>query len=291
MKTTTLASRILRLLPGLARTLAALAAMLFVASAAQAITYDWVGMTNGNLTDTAENWNPAAVPTSTDVAQWSAASYTNAPTANANTNFGELYFTGGNGGVTFGAGASTLTLSGISGVGIQLDSGSGAVNTGGALFALGDNQSWRNHSGNTLTVGGAINLSTYTLTLDGTNTTTLGGAISGAGGLAISAGTVNLNGINLFTNGVLLSGGTLVLGNSKALGAATGVLTITGGTLDSSVASLAMANANPEAWNGDFTFAGTQSLSVGNGAVTLGANCKVTVSAGTLTVGGAIGGG
>ena len=65
-------------------------------------------------------------------------------------------------------------------------------------------------------------------------------------------------------------------------------LVMAGGNLDSSVADLAVANNNPQSWNADFTFAGSQNLNLGRGNVTLGASRQVTVSSNTLTVGGAI---
>src|SRR2546430_9295557 len=43
-------------------------------------------------------------------------------------------------------------------------------------------------------------------------------------------------------------------------------------------------------WNGSFTFAGSNNLGLGNGAITLAATPVVTVTANTLTAGGNIGG-
>jgi hypothetical protein len=84
---------------------------------------------------TAANWG-GIDPTGTDVARFNASLYTNAPTVNANLTVGELLFDAGNtAGVTFGAGSSTLTLDGAAGVGLQLNSGTGAVSTGSAKFA------------------------------------------------------------------------------------------------------------------------------------------------------------
>jgi hypothetical protein len=98
-----------------------------------AATFAWSGATNGNMSGTAANWG-GTVPGGTDVGRFNSASYTNAPTANADQTMGELLFdTSNTGGVTFGAGAFTLTLNGVSGVGLQLNSGSGAVNTGSAI--------------------------------------------------------------------------------------------------------------------------------------------------------------
>ena len=84
------------------------------------------------------NWSPSgAVPGSGDIAWWNAASYANAPTANSSMGIGQLLFdTGNTNGVTFGSGSGTLTLYGISGVGMQLNNGSGLVNTGSATSRL-----------------------------------------------------------------------------------------------------------------------------------------------------------
>ncbi len=212
-------------------------------STAWSATYDWTGATDGNMTGTPANWG-GTEPAGADTAQWNAASYTNAPTANGNMTIGELLFTASNtGNVTFGAGTGTLTLNGIGGIGIQLDSGSGAVSTGGAKFALGGDQSWINDSANTLTVAGTItnsgNTTAYTLTAGGTGNTTLSGIISNGGTVGTTAltkngtGTLTVSGANTFTGATLISGGTLVAGNNAALGSNTvGTTVASGATLD-----------------------------------------------------------
>ena len=104
-----------------------------------------------------------------------------------------------------------------------------------------------------------------------------------SGGLSKSgAGTLVLSGANTFTGGVTLQAGTLSLGNNAALG--TGTFTITGGTIDATAARTT-TNNNAQNWNGNFTFAGSNTLNLGTGAITLGANRTVTVAASTLTVG------
>ncbi len=125
------------------------------------------------------------------------------------------------------------------------------------------------------------NVSTYTITGSG--------AIAGAISLTkLGTNTLTLATANTYTGGTTNGAGTLILGNAAALG--TGTLTMNGGNLDSSPANLVNANNNPQAWNADFTFAGSQNLNLGNGNVTLGASRQVTVSANTLTVGGVISG-
>ena len=268
----------------------AFALLAFLAApAAHAATQTWNGTTSGNMSGTASNWN-SAVPTGTDIAYFNLASYTPAPTANANMSFGELWFGANSGALTFSTGANTLTLNGTSGIGIQMDNGSGAVSTGSAKFALGAAQSWINNSAsNTLTVGGTINAGGFLLTLNGTGATSLGGVISSAGGaLSISNGTVTLGGNNTFTGGITLNSGTLKLGSSTtgSLGVG-GALTINGGTVDVTGARTTPGN-NTQTWNADWTYGGSSTWNTGTGAVTLNATSIALTNSGAsaLTVGG-----
>ncbi len=87
-----------------------------------------------------------------------------------------------------------------------------------------------------------------------------------------------------------LSAGQLNINNAKAVGS--GTFTIDGGTIDNtSGATITLSNNNPQNWDGDFTFVGSNALNLGTGAVTLGASQTVTTNASTLTVGGVIGDG
>ena len=124
-----------------------------------------------------------------------------------------------------------------------------------------------------------------------------GGQITVAGALAINnlltingAGTVRLNGAGSGTGGVTLTAGTLVIDSATALG--TGTFTINGGSLSSnSGGSIAMTTANPIALNGDFSFTGSNSLSLGSSAspITLSGDRTITVTtATTLTLPGTI---
>jgi autotransporter-associated beta strand protein len=99
------------------------------------------------------------------------------------------------------------------------------------------------------------------------------------------AGTLVLSGANQNTGGNIVSAGTLALANTNALG--TGPLTMNGGNLDCLTANLTNLNNNAQTWNANFTFRGSQSLDLGNGAVTMASSIAITVT-NTLTVEGAI---
>ena len=121
--------------------------------------------------------------------------------------------------------------------------------------------------------------------------------LGSTGGFGISSGSLvkngggklTINNANTYPGGTTVNAGTLALGNANAIG--TGLLTLNGGNLDSSVTNLVNSGNNAQLWNSDFTFIGTESLNLGTGAVTLSGNRSVTVAANNLTVGGSIGGG
>lgn len=100
------------------------------------------------------------------------------------------------------------------------------------------------------------------------------------------AGAVTLSGSNTGAGGVLLSAGTLNLNSAAALGS--GVLTIEGGALGSTGGGGVTLNNNAQVWNGSFAFSGPDNLNLGSGAVTLGRSVVVDVAAASLTVGGVI---
>ena len=104
------------------------------------------------------------------------------------------------------------------------------------------------------------------------------------------SGSVTINTANTYAGGTTLNAGTLNLNNSSAIG--TGTLTITGGTIDSTLSGgVTLSTNNPQSWNGDFTFGGANPLNLGTGAVTLGGNRTITLNGSSaLTVGGPIGG-
>src|SRR5205085_2667934 len=113
---------------------------------------------------------------------------------------------------------------------------------------------------------------------------------SGGGITKSGSGSLTLSNANTFTGGVTLSAGQLNINNAQALGTVAGTFTISGGTIDNTSGGSITTLNYPQAWNGDFTFAGTKALNLGTGAVAMSASRQVTVSASTLTVGGVISG-
>ena len=167
--------------------------------------------------------------------------------------------------------------------------------TAGAITMVNYPQVWNGNfiftGTNALNMGtGAVSLGANSQVTVNASALTVGGPISGGYSLTqTGAGTLTLSGVNTFTGGFTLNAGTLNINSSSALGNAAGTFTIAGGTINTTAGALTMSNY-PQVWNGNFTFTGTNALSMGAGAVTLGTNCQVTVSASTLTVGGAISG-
>jgi autotransporter-associated beta strand protein len=107
-----------------------------------------------------------------------------------------------------------------------------------------------------------------------------------SGLIKLGDGQLVLNGNNTYNWSTLLQAGTLALGSSAALG--TGTFVIAGGALDSAVPNLVNTNNNPQQWNANVTFLGTNNLNLGTGVVTTNAARTITVAANTLTVGGDI---
>jgi fibronectin-binding autotransporter adhesin len=133
----------------------------------------------------------------------------------------------------------------------------------------------------------------FGLTLGGAGIGTISSIIGiGTGTLTkIGTGTWTLSSANTFSGGTTLSAGVLNINHTQALGAVDGTFTITAGTINNtSGASITTLNY-PMAWNGSFTFTGTDDLNLGTGSVNMNASIIATISANTLSVGGIITGG
>ena len=202
---------------------------------------------------------------------------------------------------------SSANNSGIAGTGGLIMNGTSTVTIGTANTFSGAtaiNAGTLNLNGSftgtpvTVATGASLNLGA-TGSLIGTPVTvasgavfaeSVGGILSGAASFA-TAGTTTLAGTNARTGTTALSGGTLNLNSASAIGS--GVLTITGGSIDNTSGAAITLNGNmAQNWNADIVFGGTNNLNLGTGAVTLGANRTVTTNgSAVLTEGGVVGGG
>ncbi len=245
------------------------------------ILLTWIGALTGNTNDAAHQYN--------NVANWLTGVIEDSFVGATFTGNTTLYFTASH---TTGAGGLNLGYGGNFSLTFMSSSTTTETLTlGGDISAGVANQ--------TVTIGDvsgaddlnvALGAAGRTFNTAGGQTLAVVNVISGADTLAAAgSGTLTLSGVNTYSAGTTLSLGQLDINNARAVG--TGALTINGGTIDNtSGAAVAYSSNITQTWGGDFTFLGSNSLSMGTGAVTFGANRTVTVSAGTLTEGGIIGG-
>jgi autotransporter-associated beta strand protein len=198
----------------------------------------------------------------------------------------------GNGGTTGALGPGDLAVSSPGTVVFNRSDDitfGGNVSGTGSLTKLGTNILTLT---GTYTLGGTTTITGGTLALSSGSNFTAGGVFTGAGGLLKGgAGTLTLTGNNTYSGPTTLSAGQLNLNSATAIGTGNFV-TLAGTTIDNTSGSaITLTNNNTQSWNGDFTFAGTNALNLGTGAVTLNSTRQVTTTAGNLTVGGAIGDG
>ena len=241
---------------------------------------------------------------------------------------GSLTLSGANtyaGGTTLTAGTLNINHATALGSGtIHIDAGT-IDNTSGAAKTLTStgSQIWDGNftftGTNDLDLGaGAVNVGAAlrVISISNASTLTVGGVMSGTGGVKREGGDANgellLSGNNIHTGitmvasgiltlsgnnsgasgGVTINGGILNINSATALGA--GAFTINGGTIDNtSAGDITVTTANSQNWAGSFTYTGSaHSLNLGTGGVSvLSANRTITVGGNTLAIDGDINGG
>ena len=181
----------------------------------------------------------------------------------------------------------SLIFSGTGAYTLQANSGAAGYNAASAL-AIGSGIT--NNSSGAQTINLALSFAANQTISANSGDIIIGGPIAGAGGITKEgANALTLSGSNTYSGDTTLAAGRLNINNATALG--TGTLTISGGTLDNtSGSSITLSNNNAQNWNSDFSFAGTNDLNLGTGAVAMNASRTVTISNGNLTVGGVISG-
>lgn len=192
------------------------------------------------------------------------------------------------------SGGTTLSAGTTS---IQSDAALGSGNidfNGGFLSATGTRTLANAFTvSNTVRTIGALTLS-HNATLSSarifevqSNTTTLGGALDGAGSLTkTGAGTLALAGTNSYTGGTTVSAGTLAVTADTNLGAAAGTLTLaTNGTLRTDATMTSARNLILSSGNGQVNTNGN-SLEL-SGVISGAGTLLKSASAGTLTLSGA----
>jgi fibronectin-binding autotransporter adhesin len=184
-----------------------------------------------------------------------------------------------------------LTFSGVSAetIGSLVMSG-GQVSTSSGTLTIGGNVSGgSNGAGDQGTILGNLNLGGATRTFNIAEDAALGvelaisAVISNGAMVKEGGGTLRLSGSNTFAGGITLNAGGLEFFGTSPAG--TGTLTLNGGTISGSAATL----SNAVTVAADISVAGTGSLTLG-GPVTLTGNRTLTVTnTGTTTISGIIG--
>lgn len=230
-------------------------------------TSTWTSGVNGNWT-TGANWssNPQYPDEAGEFANLGVGASLITINLNASQTVGGINFTNENSFAITNAN-NTLTLNN-NGNGAGLTVIAGASNTIATRISIGDTTTVNSSTGAALLLSGDI---------DGFSSLSFTGN-----------GNVKLTGSNTYNGTMTLSGGTLTLGSTNAVGQ--GTFAITGGQFDSSVPNLVNANNNPQTWSGTFAFLGSESLNLGSGSVSLTANGTLNVLSNTLAVGGDISG-
>ena len=193
-------------------------------------TFTWTGSSSTAWT-TGSNWLAGSNPDVSDTAIFTGALVANQPVLSSGQTVGGLSFEST--GWTISGSGQVLT---INSGGITLTSTDAGVNTisTGVGVRLGASQQWNTDPGNTLAVGGVLDLNGNVLTKVGTGTVQLGGSgASGGGTLTINEGTVatTADGVLGSSVAVNINGATLDMGSHTST---VGSVTMSAGTIEGS---------------------------------------------------------
>ncbi|MEI6673700.1 MAG: autotransporter-associated beta strand repeat-containing protein, partial [Verrucomicrobiota bacterium] len=273
----------------------------------QAASIYWDG--RGTDWNAAGNWstaagaiipNPLAAPGAADVVTFSISPVNSAQAVDLNGNQSAL------GLIFLAASPETILLGGMAngiltlgGGGITVNNTTGAVTFGSITdgqkvnLVLAAPQTWANQAAYALTLINGVNNGGNLLTLTGTGSIALDGAVTGTGGLTKSgAGTLTLAGENSYGGLTTLSGGTLLLGaagsatNSPLGTTAAGTTVLSGAALDLNGYSLGTAEALT--LNGTGGFGGgalcnnSATAATYSGLLTLGSASSIVASSGEI---------
>jgi autotransporter-associated beta strand protein len=258
-----------------------------------AATFVWSGGATGGNTgawSNTKNWGSSGPPGGTDQASFTnVVGNSSSPSIGTTaTSVGEVLFTA-NAAAFNVSGTSTMTISGVGGIGIENDSTTAQTFSVSGI-SLGAPQSWVANSGDISFTGGTVAGGANLLTISGSHNITIGNVISGTGGLEkTGSGTLTLSGANTYsgaatidagtvmansagaagTSSIVLNGGTLVLGANLNAGRP---ITLAGGALSANdrtvtfgalnVSASSTINLNADSTHGSITFA-SAALSAG----------------------------
>jgi autotransporter-associated beta strand protein len=141
---------------------------------------------------------------------------------------------------------------------------------------------------------GAVNPNSVTFSNSIRNYTLSGTyGITGPASLTVNGGgTVTISNSNNYSGGTILTSGRLNIANSAALGSVTGTLSINGGTLDNTSGGPLALPGYPIGLNNNFTFGGSNPLSLGSAGVSMTSSVTVRLNgSAALTIGGNLVGG